>query len=76
MPKIFVHALEGPPQSPGSTESTERDIRISWLIGRPGGPRPWSVSSKSWIASVPPSRDTSMRFISSLFRTVTLSQIS
>ncbi|HSB78952.1 MAG TPA: ABC transporter substrate-binding protein [Candidatus Methylomirabilis sp.] len=48
MPKIFVHALEGEPEDPiNFTGKTERDIRVSWLVGNPPGTGPWTVKSRS-----------------------------
>ncbi len=47
--KIFVHALEGIPDDPDKfTGSSERDIRVKWLISdAPGtGPGPWKVSKR------------------------------
>lgn len=47
MPKIFVHALEGEPEDPiNFTGKTERDIRVSWLVGNPVGSGPWDVDRR------------------------------
>ena len=47
MRKIFVHALEGAPEDPiNFTGKTERDIRVSWLVGNPVGSGPWDVDRR------------------------------
>lgn len=46
MPKIFVHALEGMPDDlEAFTGKSERDIRVSWLVGNPPGSGPWTVDT-------------------------------
>lgn len=47
MRKIFVHALEGAPEDPiNFTGKTERDIRVSWLVGNPVGSGSWDVDRR------------------------------